>query len=147
MTPKKELLFVALGGSGEIGMNVNLYGTAGKWLMVDCGVTFADPAYPGIDVMLPDLQFIEERGDQLLGIVITHGHEDHIGALPYLAADLGVPLEFGNVSVPTYPPSMQDDITRPGSDDRQAASGDPHLIDFDMFDVALPPIDKTPPKS
>ncbi|MGN7159619.1 ribonuclease J [Sphingomonas sp. SAFR-052] len=92
MTPKKELLFVALGGSGEIGMNVNLYGTAGKWLMVDCGVTFADPAYPGIDVMLPDLQFIEERGDQLLGIVITHGHEDHIGALPYLAADLGVPI-------------------------------------------------------
>ena len=73
-------------------MNVNLYGTAGKWLMVDCGVTFADPAYPGIDVMLPDLQFIEERGDQLLGIVITHGHEDHIGALPYLAADLGVPI-------------------------------------------------------
>lgn len=92
MTPKKELLFVALGGSGEIGMNVNLYGTAGKWLMVDCGVTFADPAYPGIDVMLPDVQFIEERGDQLLGIVITHGHEDHIGALPYLAADLGVPI-------------------------------------------------------
>jgi ribonuclease J len=92
VTPKKELLFVALGGSGEIGMNVNLYGTAGKWLMVDCGVTFADPAYPGIDVMLPDVQFIEERGDQLLGIVITHGHEDHIGALPYLAADLGVPI-------------------------------------------------------
>ncbi|MDJ0277005.1 ribonuclease J [Sphingomonas sp. 2R-10] len=92
MTPKKELLFVALGGSGEIGMNVNLYGTAGKWLMIDCGVTFADPAYPGIDVMLPDVQFIEERGDQLLGIVITHGHEDHIGALPYLAADLGVPI-------------------------------------------------------
>lgn len=92
MTPKKELLFVALGGSGEIGMNVNLYGTAGKWLMVDCGVTFADPAYPGIDVMLPDLQFIEERADSLLGIVITHGHEDHIGALPYLAADLGVPI-------------------------------------------------------
>lgn len=60
--------------------------------MIDCGVTFADPAYPGIDVMLPDLQFIEERGDQLLGIVITHGHEDHIGALPYLAADLGVPI-------------------------------------------------------
>jgi len=92
VTPKKELLFVALGGSGEIGMNVNLYGTGGKWLMVDCGVTFADPAYPGIDVMLPDVQFIEERAEQLLGIVITHGHEDHIGALPYLAADLGVPI-------------------------------------------------------
>ncbi|WP_375288359.1 ribonuclease J [Sphingomonas sp.] len=92
MTPKDELLFCALGGSGEIGMNVNLYGTRGKWVMVDCGVTFADHAYPGIDLVLPDLQFIEERSDDLVGIVITHGHEDHIGALPYLAEDLGVPI-------------------------------------------------------
>ena len=92
MTPANELLFLALGGSGEIGMNVNLYGTQGKWLMVDCGVTFGSPEYPGIDLILPDLQFIEERLDELLGIVLTHGHEDHIGALPYLAADLGVPL-------------------------------------------------------
>lgn len=92
MTPENELLFLALGGSGEIGMNVNLYGCQGKWLMVDCGITFGSPDYPGIDVILPDLQFIEERLDDLLGIVLTHGHEDHIGALPYLAADLGVPL-------------------------------------------------------
>jgi len=92
VTPGSELIFVALGGSGEIGMNVNLYGCQGKWIMVDCGITFADPAYPGVDVILPDLGFIEERGDDLLGIVLTHGHEDHIGALPYLAEDLGVPL-------------------------------------------------------
>ena len=92
ITPKNELLFLALGGSGEIGMNVNLYGCQGKWMMVDCGITFADPAYPGIDIILPDLDFIEEQQDGLLGIVLTHGHEDHIGALPYLALDLGVPL-------------------------------------------------------
>ncbi|MBX3564663.1 MAG: ribonuclease J [Sphingomonas sp.] len=92
MTPGKELLFVALGGSGEIGMNVNLYGCDGKWLMVDCGITFGDAQYPGVDVILPDLQFIEERLDELIGIVLTHGHEDHIGALPYLAGELGVPL-------------------------------------------------------
>jgi len=92
VTPRNELLFLALGGSGEIGMNVNLYGCDGKWLMVDCGITFGDASYPGIDVILPDLQFIEDRVDDLLGIVLTHGHEDHIGALPYLAADLGVPL-------------------------------------------------------
>ena len=92
MTPQNELLFVALGGSGEIGMNVNCYGNRGKWLMVDCGVTFADAAYPGIDLILPDLQFIEDRREDLVGIVLTHGHEDHIGALPYLAEDLGVPL-------------------------------------------------------
>ncbi|MET0307122.1 MAG: ribonuclease J [Sphingomonas sp.] len=92
MKPGNELLFLALGGSGEIGMNVNLYGTKGKWLMVDCGITFGDSNYPGIDVILPDLQFIEERLDDLLGIVLTHGHEDHIGALPYLAGELNVPL-------------------------------------------------------
>lgn len=92
MTPDNELIFCALGGSGEIGMNVNLYGCRGQWLMVDCGVTFADPYYPGIDVILPDLGFIEEQLDGLTGIVLTHGHEDHIGALPYLALDLDVPL-------------------------------------------------------
>src|ERR1700761_1215190 len=92
MTPGNELLFLALGGSGEIGMNVNLYGTQGKWLMVDLGLTFADPDYPGVDLILPDLRFIEERRDDLLGIVLTHGHEDHIGAIPYLAAALDVPL-------------------------------------------------------
>jgi ribonuclease J len=92
MTPKDELLFLALGGSGEIGMNVNLYGCQGKWVMVDLGLTFADPAYPGVELILPDLSFIEDRRDDLLGIVLTHGHEDHIGAIPYLAADLGVPL-------------------------------------------------------
>ncbi len=54
-TPGDELLFLALGGSGEIGMNVNLYGCQGKWLMADLGLSFADPAYPGIDIVLPDL--------------------------------------------------------------------------------------------
>lgn len=90
--PGDELLFLALGGSGEIGMNVNLYGCRGKWIMVDLGMTFADPAYPGVELILPDLSFIESRREDLLGIVLTHGHEDHIGAIPYLAADLGVPL-------------------------------------------------------
>jgi ribonuclease J len=92
VTPGNELLFLALGGSGEIGMNVNLYGCQGKWLMVDCGMTFGDPDFPGIDLILPDLDFIERRRKDLVGLVLTHGHEDHIGAIPYLAADLGVPL-------------------------------------------------------
>ena len=92
MKPGNELLFLALGGSGEIGMNVNLYGCQGKWIMVDLGMTFGDPNYPGIELVLPDLSFIEDRKKDLLGIVLTHGHEDHIGAIPYLAADLGVPL-------------------------------------------------------
>ncbi|MEI6642259.1 MAG: ribonuclease J [Novosphingobium sp.] len=92
MKPGNELLFLALGGSGEIGMNVNLYGCNGKWLMVDLGMTFADPYYPGVDLVFADLSFIEERLDDLLGVVLTHAHEDHIGAVPYFALDLGVPL-------------------------------------------------------
>ena len=91
-TPKNELLFLALGGSNEIGMNVNLYGCDGKWVMVDLGLTFANSEYPGIDLVLPDLEFIEKRKKDLLGIVLTHGHEDHIGAVVCCAADLGVPL-------------------------------------------------------
>ncbi len=91
-TPEKELLFLALGGSGEIGMNVNLYGCHGKWLMVDLGMTFSGNEYPGVDLVFADLDFIEERSRDLLGIVLTHAHEDHIGAVPYFAEELGVPL-------------------------------------------------------
>ncbi len=90
--PGEELLFVALGGSGEIGMNVNLYGCQGKWLMVDLGMTFGANEYPGTELVFADLQFIEERRKDLLGVVLTHAHEDHIGAVPYFAAELGVPL-------------------------------------------------------
>jgi ribonuclease J len=91
-TPGNELLFLALGGSDEIGMNANLYGCQGKWIMVDLGVTFGNSDYPGIDLVFPDLEFIEDRKKDLLGIILTHAHEDHIGAVPYFAAELGVPL-------------------------------------------------------
>ena len=92
MKPGKELLFCALGGSGEIGMNVNLYGCDGKWLMVDLGMTFGANEYPGTELVFADLDFIEERRKDLIGIVLTHAHEDHIGAVPYFAQELGVPL-------------------------------------------------------
>ncbi len=92
MTPGDELLFCALGGSGEIGMNVNLYGCRGKWLMVDLGMTFSGGEYPGVDLVFADLDFIERERANLLGVVLTHAHEDHIGAVPYFAEELGVPL-------------------------------------------------------
>lgn len=91
-TPEDELLFLALGGSGEIGMNVNLYGCQGKWIMVDLGMTFSGTEYPGVELVFADLDFIEERARDLIGIVLTHAHEDHIGAVPYFAGELGVPL-------------------------------------------------------
>jgi ribonuclease J len=92
MIPGEELIFCALGGSGEIGMNVNLYGCRGQWIMVDLGLNFAGPDYPGIELILPDLEFIEDQQERLAGIILTHGHEDHIGALPYLAEELKSPL-------------------------------------------------------
>jgi ribonuclease J len=91
-TDDKDLYFLPLGGSNEIGMNVNLYGFAGKWLMVDLGITFGDDTTPGVDVILPDLAFIEKRRKDLAGLVITHGHEDHIGAIPYLWKRLRCPI-------------------------------------------------------
>ena len=85
---KEELLFCPLGGAGEIGANMNLYayGNPGehKWIMVDIGVTFADDTLPGIDLIYPDPGFIVEKKEDLLGIVITHAHEDHIGAIAHL---------------------------------------------------------------
>lgn len=88
----EELLFLPLGGAGEIGMNLTLYGHAGRWLMVDLGVTFGDEATPGIDVIMPDPRFIEERRADLAGLVLTHAHEDHLGAVPYLWERLECPI-------------------------------------------------------
>ena len=85
---KEELLFCPLGGAGEIGANMNLYayGNPGehKWIMVDIGVTFADDSLPGIDLIYPDPGFIVDKKEDLLGIVLTHAHEDHIGAIAHL---------------------------------------------------------------
>jgi len=86
------LYFMALGGANDIGMDLNLYSTAGHWLIVDCGVTFGDDSQPGLDVVMHDPAFIAERRDQLLGIVATHAHEDHIGAIPYLWPQLRCPV-------------------------------------------------------
>jgi ribonuclease J len=93
-TPNRpdELAFLALGGVGEIGMNLSLYGYAGRWLMIDCGITFADDTMPGIEVLMADPAFITERRDALVGIVATHAHEDHIGAIPYLWSRFKCPV-------------------------------------------------------
>ena len=96
MTDGNEFVFVPLGGLGEIGMNCALYGYgppgARQWLMVDLGVGFADADSPGVDLIMPDLDFIEKAKKNLVGIVITHAHEDHIGALVELWPNLGAPV-------------------------------------------------------
>jgi len=88
MAVEDELLFLPLGGTGEIGMNLNLYGFGKpdnpEWIMLDLGISFGDNSQPGVDVIMADPKFIEDRKDKLLGIVLTHAHEDHLGAVPYL---------------------------------------------------------------
>ncbi len=94
--PNDELVFLPLGGSNEIGMNFNLYGYGPeddrKWIVVDLGVTFGDQTTPGVEVILPDPEFIEEYADDILGIVLTHAHEDHIGAVAWLWPRLKAPV-------------------------------------------------------
>ena len=89
---KEQLLFCPLGGSGEIGGNMNLYAYGKednqKWIIVDMGVSFADDSLPGIDLIMPDAGFIIDKKDDLLGIVLTHAHEDHIGAVAHIWPDL-----------------------------------------------------------
>ena len=89
---KEELIFYPLGGSGEIGMNMNLFAygneTNQKWIIVDTGVTFADDSVPGIDLIYPDPGYIIDKKNDLLGIVLTHAHEDHIGAIAHIWPDL-----------------------------------------------------------
>jgi len=98
MSPREtdELVFLPLGGSNEIGMNFNLYGYGPeddrKWIVVDLGVTFGDQTTPGVDIILPDPEFIEEYADDILGIVLTHAHEDHIGAVAWLWPRLRAPV-------------------------------------------------------
>ena len=97
MSKDNRLIFLPLGGTGEIGMNMNLYGYGReidemKWIVVDVGITFADETIPGVDVIMPDHSFIREKSENLLGVIITHAHEDHVGGLAYLWPDLKCPI-------------------------------------------------------
>ncbi len=88
----KGLYFVPLGGAEEFGVNFNLYCCDDQWIAFDCGMGFADHRYPNVDILLPDPAFIEARREKLVGLVITHAHEDHIGAVPYLWPRLKCPI-------------------------------------------------------
>ncbi len=87
-----DLAFLPLGGTGEIGMNLNLYRSGGEWLAIDCGIGFGGAELPEVEVMMPDPGFIAERRDNLAGLVITHAHEDHIGAVSWLWPRLRCPV-------------------------------------------------------
>ena len=99
-TPPKlapdALRIVALGGLAEIGRNMTVFETKGKLLIVDCGVLFPEDTQPGIDLILPDFSYIRDRLDDVVGVFLTHGHEDHIGAVPYLLRERGDIAIYGS---------------------------------------------------
>jgi ribonuclease J len=108
-----EFLFLPLGGTGEIGMNLNLYGHDGAWIAVDLGITFGGDDFPDHDVLMADPDFIAARRERLAGILLTHGHEDHIGALPYLWRYLRCPI----YATPFTMALVRSKLARAGIDD------------------------------
>ena len=86
------LHFLSLGGIGEIGANCYLYGCDGKWIMIDLGLSFADEKFPGVDLLVPKIDHIESLEDNLEAIIISHGHEDHAGAVAFLANKIKCPV-------------------------------------------------------
>lgn len=132
-----ELVFAPLGGVGEIGMNLGLYGFGPegkrKWIIVDFGITFADDRLPGIDVILPDIRFIEEEKDNLLGIFLTHAHEDHFGALLHLWPQLGAPVYATPFSIALLKAKIDDEAWAPNIKMKEIALGG--TVDVGPFQV------------
>ena len=98
-TPQKPLKIIPLGGLGEIGKNITLYEYDGDMMLVDCGMAFPDEEMPGIDIVIPDFNYVLENKDKIKGLVVTHGHEDHIGAIPYLLRNFNVPIYATRLTV------------------------------------------------
>ncbi len=90
--PRKPVKIIPLGGLGEIGKNITLYEYDGDMFLVDCGMSFPDDDMPGIDIVIPDFTYVLENKDKIKGMVVTHGHEDHIGAIPYLLKNFNIPI-------------------------------------------------------
>ena len=90
--PKNPIRIIPLGGLGEIGKNITLYEYDGQMILVDCGMSFPDEETPGIDIVIPDFTYVLENKDKIKGLFVTHGHEDHIGAIPYLLRNFNLPI-------------------------------------------------------
>ncbi|MEJ2226937.1 MAG: ribonuclease J [Alphaproteobacteria bacterium] len=137
--PTSELVFLPLGGAGEIGMNVYLYGLgpedARQWLMVDCGVTFPDDREPGVDVVFPDLRFIEDERANLAAIVLTHAHEDHFGAVAEVWPRLRVPVYGTRFSVAMLREKLEEYPWREEVPIHEVAPGD--RLDIGPFDIEI----------
>src|SRR5918993_5482811 len=145
-----ELVFVPLGGLGEIGMNAALYGFGPprrrKWILVDCGVGFAgEEGLPGVDLMFPDLSFIEAKRDNLLAILITHAHEDHIGALAELWPRLRAPVYATRFATGVLEARRRGEPGAPKVELREVAPG--RRIQLGPFEIEYVPVAHSIPES
>ncbi|HEY5338344.1 MAG TPA: ribonuclease J, partial [Rhizomicrobium sp.] len=119
LSSEDELVLLPLGGAGEIGMNFNAYGFGPpderKWIVVDCGVLFGrETDTPGVDVIMPDIRFLAEQARDVLAIVLTHAHEDHIGAIGHLWPQLRCPM----YATPFTARLMEDKLAEAGIQDQ-----------------------------
>lgn len=144
-----ELVFVALGGLGEIGMNLALYGLGPrrrrKWLMVDCGLTFAEPERAGIDIIMPDPQFVEKIKKDLVGLIITHAHEDHVGAVGDLWRRFECPIYATAFAAGLFAMRRIGENGAPDMRITTVAQGS--RLALDPFDVELVPVAHSIPES
>ncbi len=149
MAKSRELVFAALGGAGEIGMNMYLYGVGApkdrKWIIVDCGVTFGDMASsPGVELILPDIDFIAAQKDNLLGIFITHAHEDHIGAIGRWWRRLKAPV----YCTPFTAEIAKRKLEEVGLPEKHIRTVKPHdLISLPPFDCSFFPVTHSIPEA
>jgi ribonuclease J len=141
---KDNLLFIPLGGSNEIGINVNLYHFKGKFIIVDCGSGFADEYLPGVDMVVADLSFIIENRKNILGLIITHAHEDHLGAVQFLWPELLCPIyttdftaNFLKIKLAEFEFAKEVEINsvRPG-----------HRFQLGPFDIEMAPLTHSAPE-
>jgi ribonuclease J len=130
--PDHGLRVVALGGLGEIGRNMTVFEHRGKLLVVDCGVLFPEEHQPGVDVILPDFTSIRDRLDDVVGVVLTHGHEDHIGGVPYLLRERAdIPVVGSRLTLAFVDAKLKEHRITPQK--RQVAEGD--VIDLGPFEL------------
>ena len=133
--PKDENWFVSIGGAGEIGTNLNLYGHDGKWILIDFGISFGNDMTPGVDVVMPDISFIMAHLDRVEALVVTHAHEDHCGAIPYLWKKLQCPIYCTPFTAEIIKAKMADAKVKLG--DKLKVIPVNSTIDLDPFKVEM----------
>ena len=131
--PKKPIRIIPLGGLGEIGKNITLYEYDGDMFLVDCGMSFPDEDTPGIDIVIPDFTYILENKDKIKGLVITHGHEDHIGAIPYLMRNFNLPIYATRLTIGLIEGKLKENRLLTGADLNVVSPG--QTVNFGKFTV------------